>query len=339
MDIERLKEYIVENDKVEIILESLGCHHIRRSGNRYTCANPDGDNLGAVNIFLPSLNVVNYTRSLDSISKYPDLFSLVQFYNETDFFNALKYVCNSIGISTYEDFDADLPESILLTRELLSMIQNGEQSENDRPLKPISERILSYYIPCVNDIFLADGISYSTQVIFELGYDPESNRITIPIRNYDSVLVGIKGRLFKQAPADNCPKYIYLEPCNKGQILFGLDKTYQSIQKKHVCYVGESEKFVMQLFSYGDTNCVSVGGKGISHQQIEFLSRMCVDIVLCFDKDVEQLELESIADKFIGDVNVYAIVDKIDLLDENESPSDCESKWKKLKEECLIKIR
>lgn len=339
MDVSALKNYIAENDKVEDILKSLGCHDIKKHGNCFRCANPDGDNVGACNVFLPSLSVVNYTRDLDSISEYHDLFTLVQFYRECSFFDALKYVCECLGISTYYDFDEGLPKSIILTKQLLHMINEDSTSEQDCKLKPISEKILSYYYPCVNDFFKNDGISYKVQKLFQIGYDASTNRITIPIRNYDGVLVGVKGRWFGDIPKNSdIQKYVYIEPCNKGQILFGLDKTYNAIMHEHICYVGESEKFVMQLYSYGVLNVVSTGGKTITRHQIEMLSRMCVDVVLCFDQDVEKTELQNIANRFLGNVNVFAMIDEEGLLNEHESPSDNIDNWDLLKKR-IIKLR
>lgn len=307
--------------------------------DKYLAANPDGDNLNAVNVFLETLSVVNYTRDLSPISKYPDIFSLVQFYKNCNFFDALKWICSDIGLSTYDNLECELPESVQLSRMLLEMVNDGECQTKEKPLKPIPENILSYYKPYVNDMFMNDNIPYEVQRDFEVGYDPCTNRITIPIRNYDGMLVGVKGRLFKEQLEEGEQKYVYIEPCSKGQVLYGLDKTIHSIQRKKKCYVGESEKFVMQLFSYGYTNCVATGGKTISKHQIEMLSRMNVDIVLCFDRDVEIEELQRIADNFLGDVNVSAIVDHKGILVEHESPSDNKEKWEKLNEECTVKLR
>ena len=339
MDIEALKDFIVDNDKIPFILNSLGCKKIKKHENRYSACNADnGDNPNSVNVFIPSLSVIDYTRDLDVVSKYHDIFTLVQFYLRCNFFDALKYVCDCLGFSVYHDFDEDLPEAILLTKTLIDMIYDDEQPEYNRPLKPIDEYILSYYMPYVNDYFKNDGITYQVQSLFEIGYDSYSNRITIPIRNYDGVLVGVKGRFFGEIKDQEIQKYIYLEPCNKGQVLFGLDKSQEYIQHEHLVYVGESEKFVMQLFSYGDKNCVSTGGKTISRQQIELLSRLCADIILCLDKDVHDEELLNIANKFLGSVNVYAMIDKDGLLEEHESPSDNKEKWDVLKK-CLIRLR
>lgn len=339
MDIQELKNHILNYDLVPTILESLGCHHIKKHENYYSCANPDGDNQGSVNVSTSTLGVVNYTRDLDTVSPYHDIFTLVQFYQGCNFFSAVQYICNRLGLSVYHDFNEGLPESIALSKMLVEMIDSDAQVEPDKPLKPISEKILSYYIQCVNDQFLSDNITYNTQQLFELGYDPYSNRITIPIRNYDGKLLGVKGRWFGEIPeGSDLQKYIYLEPCSKGRVLFGLDKSCDEIERNRTVYVGESEKFVMQLFSYGDMNCVSTGGKTISRHQIDLLSRLCDKVVLCFDKDVGVDELKNIADKFIEYIEVWAMVDEDGLLGKKESPSDDPEKWEKMKE-CLIKVR
>ena len=338
MDIVAFKDYLFENGKVQTILESLGCHHIRRKGNCIVCANYDGDNLNAVNVYLPSLNVVNYTRDLDSISKYHDIFTLIQFYKQCDFFDALRYACDAVGVDPYKDFDDDVPEELILIK-LAKAELTGKKYEPEKPLKPISEHILSYYPFCVNDMFKRDGITYNTQRLFEIGYDQCTNRITIPIRNYDGKLLGVKGRYFGNIPeGSEIQKYIYIEPCNKGQVLFGLDKSYHDIQSKRRVYLGESEKFVMQLFSYGDTNCVATGGKTITTQQAMLLSRLCVDVVLCFDKDVKMDELKHISDMFIGIANIYTINDANNILTDHESPSDSFDKWTVLKNQ-LVQLR
>lgn len=339
MTAQELKDYIIENDLVPVILESLGCHHIKKHEDYYSCCNPNGDNRNAVNVYSSTLAVVNYTRNLDKVSQYHDIFTLVQFYKECDFFDAFKYVCSSVGLSIYYDVTSELPESLALTKELLRLIEEDEPREVEKPLKPIPEGIIYYYLPYVNDMFKNDHISYDVQSMFDIRYDPCSNRITIPIRNYDGCLVGVKGRWFGDIPEESdIQKYIYLEPCNKGQVLYGLYESLDYIKQCRYVYVGESEKFVLQLWTYGDRNCVSTGGKTMSAHQIELLSRLCDRVILCLDQDVGEEELKHLADKFLGAVEVYTIVDEDCLLVEKESPSDDPDKWSVLKE-CLKRIR
>ena len=143
---------------------------------------------------------------------------------------------------------------------------------------------LSYYKPLVNDLFAEDHIDYNTQKIFEIGFDEESNRYTIPIRSELGDLVGVKGRYFERQVPSAQNKYIYLEPCARSKIIYGLNKTMGYIKSSGKVYVGESEKFTQQLWSYGDRNGGGTGGKELSQYQIDILVRLGADIIFCFDK-------------------------------------------------------
>lgn len=340
MDIAAMKEYILENNYAPVILEKLGCHHIKDKGDYLTCGNPDGDNNSSVTLYLnTNLTVVNYTRTLNTTKKSHDIFDLAEFYLHINFFEAVKQLCDWCDLDYYKDWNEDLPESLRLTKMLLELDNTINIEDDDAPLKPIPEHILSYYYPYVNDMFKKDNISYTVQRLFEVGYDDYTNRITIPIRDELNNLVGVKGRLFKEQLDENDLKYLYIEPCNRSKILYGLNLALPYIQEKKCVYVVESEKGVMQLWTMGIYNCVATGGKKLSQTQIDMLSRLCVDIIFCFDKDVEQKELEEIAEKFIESINIYCLLDKDDVLEEKESPSDSPVKFKHLFENNKYKIK
>ncbi|KKT69830.1 MAG: hypothetical protein UW66_C0060G0001, partial [Candidatus Moranbacteria bacterium GW2011_GWF1_44_4] len=160
----------------------------------------------------------------------PDILSLVEFIRKESFFNCIKWICQTIGIDYYHNFDENIPESIRITKLIYEMKQ-GDINIEEKPLKPISNQILTYYKSYVNDMFANDNISYETQQEFQIGYDEQSNRITIPIYSEIGDLIGIKGRLFKKELEEWEQKYIYLEPCARSKILFGLNKTYPYIMK------------------------------------------------------------------------------------------------------------
>jgi DNA primase len=342
MNIKHLKSYIYDNNKIEDILQELKMHKLKWHDNkRYiTCAFPDGDNPSGCVIYNSEyLNIESYTRNIENKSGYkPDLLSLVEFIKQDSFFSCMQWICQIIGIDYYYDFDNDIPESLRITK-LLNEMQQDDFNNDNKPLKPIPEQILSYYCPYVNDFFHQDNIDYLTQLEFEISYDPETNRITIPIRDELGNLCGVKGRLLKQEIQENELKYIYLEPCGRSKILYGLHKTYQFIKQKGCVYIGESEKFCLQLWSMGIYNSVGIGGKKISSQQIEKLTRLSVDIIICFDKDVTKKEIENIADRFIDGVNIYYLFDDKGILPEKTSPSDNPEYWQRLTKECLYKIK
>ena len=341
MDVQELKNYIYENKYVEQILDSIGCHHIKYhpSNEYWSCANADGDNNGAIVIYDNEfLMCMNYTRQMVKGNRNTDLIDLVCYTKHLTFPQGLKFICEEIGISYYHDFEEDIPESFRILQMIADMNTNITE-EKEKPLTPINEHILSYYKPYVNDIFHEDNIDYKTQREFEIGFDEETNRYTIPIRSEIGDLVGVKGRYFYREVPENENKYIYLEPCSKSKILYGLHKTIEYIKNKGIVYVFESEKAVMQLWSYGYKNAVSTGGKTISRHQVELLVRLGVKIVFCFDKDVEKSEYENIALMFPDNIPLFYMFDEDDLLDGHESPSDDSNKWKKLKENNVYKLR
>lgn len=338
MDIQRLKEYIAENALIPDVLEGLGCHKISIKSSFVSAANSDGDNPTAIQVYKDNLHTIDYTRDIKKDKSNCDLIDLVCFVQKCNFIEAVKWICDTIGISVYQDFDSELSETAQVAQMLLKMLESDEETESNKPLKPIPESILTYYDNCVVKPFLDDNISAETQQEFQVGYDQFSNRITIPIRDEYGTLVGVKGRWFGDV-SEGISKYIYLEKCNKGHILFGLYRALPYIKRLGCVYVVESEKAVMQAVSMGFDNTVACGGKQMSSFQIEMLSRLCADIYLCFDQDVQIEELNTLADRFIGQPNVYALVDDKGLLKEKESPTDREDVWGKMIEECVARLR
>lgn len=340
MDIQNLKDYIIENGLISTVLENLGCHHIAKKAGYYTAGNPDGDNPCAISVYESEyLTTVNYTRNICDNKRSSDIFDLVQFFEECNFFSAVKVVCDWIGVDYYSDPTDDLPESLRITKMILDMQKGDDIEDEDKPVRPISEKILTYYLPCVNDMFKVDGISYTTQQEFEIGYDESTNCITIPIRDELGTLVGVKGRQMKHTFQKDENKYYYLEHTNRSKILYGLNKTAPYISHSNKVYVTESEKGVMQLWSMGICNAVATSGKKVSQAQIDKLTRLCADVIFLFDKDVTREEISELADRFIDCVNIYAVIDTEKVLDEKESPTDNAEKFEYLIKNNCERIR
>ena len=143
----------------------------------YTCSNYDGDNKNAINLYFNSdyLNCVNHTRDIRINNKdksySTSIIDLVCYNKKMDVFQAVKYLCDILGIDYYSmENDDELPESLKIMQMLFDL-QSGEYIEENIKLKPINEKILTYYKPYVNDMFKNDNISYDTQKYFEIGYD------------------------------------------------------------------------------------------------------------------------------------------------------------------------
>ena len=341
MDIELLKEHILENNFIPTILEELGCHHIRQKDGYIQCANPDGDNATAVCVYEnTNLTTVNYTRDIANGKNFStDLISLVEFYKQLSFPYAVKWLCDILDIDYYSNLDEELPKSLQLTKMLLEMQVSDSYTEEEKPLKPISEKILLYYKPYVNEMFKEDGVGYETQVEFEIGYDESTDRITIPIRDDLGNLVGVKARYFYRDVPDGENKFTYIERCAKSQLLYGLYKTIGYIKNKQRVFVTEAEKGVQQLFDKGYCETVSTGGSKVTKCQIDKLTRLCVPVIFVFDKDVDKNQLENIASRFVDGVEVYALIDTIGILNDKESPTDNIEKFEQLLKNCIYKLK
>lgn len=349
MDIRDLKEEILNRELISDILSGIGCHHIQDRGEYFSCGNKDGDNPRAIVVYKNEyISCTNYTRQITKNGRAADIFDLIAHTEDCSFAEAMKFVCNLAGVDFYGE--TELPESLQIIRMLKEMSLN-DNDETDKPLKPISEKILDYYMNAGNVLFLDDGISLETQNEWEIKFDPQTNSVCIPIRDELGNLIAVKARRFKYTSStpleqrrfpdelqEDESKYFFLEPGAKSQVLYGLYKNSKAIQKQGIVYVGESEKFALQLYDMGYFG-VSIGGSKVSKRQIEMLTRLGVKICFCFDKDITESDLDEIAKGFIEGVPIYAIIDRNNILDEKESPSDNPQKWTQLIKNNVYKIK
>lgn len=338
MQVNELKEYLLNNELCEDVLTALGCGHVRNRGEYISASNPDGgDNKQAITLYLSeNLNCIDYTRQISKTKRATDIFDLVAYFKQCTFAESMKWVCDTVGLDYYHEPD-DVPESLLIIKMLKEM-SIGCDEEDNTPLKPISEDVLRYYLPYGNKMWEDDNVSLSTQRFFELSFDPCTNSVAIPIRDEIGTLIAIKARRVEYNPDVNESKYFFLEPGAKSQVLYGLYQNSKLIQTRGVVYVGESEKFTHQLYDMGYFG-VSTGGSKVSKRQIEMLTRLAVKIVFCFDKDISEEELQNITGGFMDGIDVYAILDKDNILDEKKSPSDDPKKWSYLVKNNIYKIK
>ncbi|PKR83525.1 toprim domain-containing protein [Heyndrickxia camelliae] len=338
MDALDLKERIINDDKIIDVLEALGMHHINPNNSKYiTCGMPDGDRINSTVIYTDNLHVDAYTRNIIDPYGGSDIISLVSFINGTYITESIKWLCD---VCEYDYYGQEIKKSKFAEwiRDMWKVSQESKDEDSEK-LKPLDERILNYYGNYVNDLFEKDGISYETQIEFELGYDLFYHMVTIPIRDELNFLVGVKGRLFKEKVNDDENKYLYLHSCAKSKVLFGLNKTKQYIKERQEVIVVESEKAVMQLWTLGIKNAVAIGGHILSPTQVKKLTYLNVPIVIAYDqgaeigKDgkVDKTFYPNEFNKFLENQTVYCLYDKAGkILNEKESPSDNPLKWEAL---------
>jgi DNA primase len=182
-------------------------------------------------------------------------------------------------------------------------------------------------------------------------YDIETNRITIPWYNSEGDLVGVIGRFNaskKYITENNIAKYFPLVSFPKSRLLYALNINYNSILKEKTVFVGEAEKFPMQLDTYGVELGVSLGSHSISDTQVKLVHSMFPNqIIVCFDEGIEEENIINTCKKLQYKTNFYPckvgyIYDKNNKYMKKESKSSPTDLGKetfiKLLKECLIWI-
>ena len=155
-----------------------------------------------------------------------------------------------------------------------------------RKLKPLSFEVLEHYESRGNDRFLRDGISLETQNRFRIGYENKTQQISIPYFDVDGNLLGVKARANTENPGS---KYSFLQPFKASLALFGVWQNREHLFQADRIYVFEAEKSVMQAYTFGIKNCVSIGNSSISRRQSELLIAFAPkEIVLMLDEGLSE---------------------------------------------------
>ena len=303
-----MKEYLRNNpNEIEKILKYYGYHSINITDKEIRCAKKTSDNPSTVRI---KLN--DKLSSTDFSSSYSgDLFSLIATHTGLKYGDVVKTVESMIGKKingTYENKEESLFDGFF---DSLYIPYETEEKE-----VIYDESVLEKYNNGYkwNMRFLTDGILPSSQVKFNIGYDNESNRITLPWRDSEGKLIGVMARIDSDIPTNF--KYIPLIPFPKHKFLYGLYENKEHIKESKEVYVFESEKSVLLGDSLNYRNFASLGGNSISTTQVEQLLKLGVNkIVICLDEGLDteiiKKDIKTIKDcLFMRDCKVGFILDK-----------------------------
>ena len=258
--IQELKKQLLENpENICSLLEEFEFEHItlKRNEIRFARNREGGQNIRIKLENNDYLNVTDYARS-----EHCDIVSYIIKEKHTDFRTVLTTIKRILHLSD----DWRPPNRRLLFGGIYENIIHRE----DAPPPIYDESILDEYIKLPNERFQRDRISLETQMDFGIGYDPETDRITIPIRDQHGSLMGVKGRRNYETDNKEDPKYLYLVPCQMSKTLFGYSNNYSDMYGKTVM-IFESEKSVLQCASYGYHNAVALGNNSLSEYQAKMI--------------------------------------------------------------------
>lgn len=326
MTINKLKEYIYNENKIEYILNEIGCHSIAYHPNKefYSCGNYNGDNKGAINIKNNAyLSVTNWTREKE-FGDNSDIITLVQYNKDMSFLEATKYLHKILGLP-FEFKRKEKPEEKFDPLDVFKkVLRCNRRIVNVDDIQALEDKLLDDYVPLLHIDWYREGIMPWARDRFNIAYSYKRKRIVIPIYHWATKeLIGFNMRTVVPNHEEfGIPKYWITPTYQKSNNLYGLAQNYDSIISKKIVSVFESEKSTLKRFSLMDDTCVSLQGKTMSDEQARILIGLNVEIVIALDKDVDISEVRFICEKFYRIRPVSYIYDKWDLLDKKDSPTD-----------------
>jgi DNA primase len=253
------KELLNQPEKLKEVLEHYNFHNVIIHQSYISFGRSADSSKKSIVIRLTNndyLYVKDYARNIQK-----DLFTYIGEQRLTDFSEILSTVKSILNITDYYDFFGD--------RGIFGGFYERIRKRNVSKINTYDESLLDNYKMYGNARFVKDHISIDAQQFFGIRYDVESQGIVIPIRNQLGQLMGVKVRCNYEVE-DGEMKYYYLIPCAMSQTLYGYSQNYNYLVDNTV-YILESEKSVMQCYSYGIRNCVALGSGSISNKQVQML--------------------------------------------------------------------
>ena len=258
--LKEIKKELLDNpEKLKDLLEHFNFYNVHIHQSYISFGRAQDTSKKSIVIRLEKNDYLYVTDYARNISK--DLFTYISEQRLVDFKDIITVVRSILGIDDFSLFN----ESCGIFGGFYEKIRK----RNEYSLRTYDESVLDKYIPLANKRFIKDNISIIAQQFFGIRYDVESQGIVIPIHNQIGELIGAKVRCNYEVQ-DGEMKYYYLIPCQMSQTLYGYSQNYNYLVN-NVIYIFESEKAVMQCFSYGIRNCVALGSGSISRKQVRML--------------------------------------------------------------------
>lgn len=261
--LEDIKKQLIDNpEALKKLLEHYEFGNVRIHGDRYISFGHDADSSPkSVNIRLENNRFVYVTDYSRNINK--DIFGYIIELRDTTFKDVLKTIKGILGITGFETYYHKVGA-------FGGFYDNIRSRKTNQQLKTYPEEILDEYEKVGNIKFLKDHISLEAQKYFQILFDTSNNGIVIPIRNQTADLIGVKIRCNYDSNDVFFQKYWYKVPCSMSQTLFGYCQNYSYLTDNDIL-VFESEKGVMQAYTYGYRNAVGLGSGSISTKQVKML--------------------------------------------------------------------
>jgi DNA primase len=185
-----------------------------------------------------------------------------------------KSLLAELGISHYEPGDDDLKYLMEQIRNLDRGVVKEEKVYAESLLKRFKHK---------HSAWIERNITTKTQAMFELGYYPLGDALTIPVRDIGGRLLGVIRRNINWEQRD-LPKYEEPRNIKKSRHLYGGWLAAKSNSREVVLVEGPLD--AVKVWQAGYVG-LAICGSSLTEQQVGVLKRLDIDrVTLFFDNDL-----------------------------------------------------
>lgn len=302
MDRNNLLDVLTTEDVIKIV-ESLGGGRPTlpdNQGNIYFKTICHGGDKHKLQFFVKTKMFCCYTNC-GSMS----LFDLIMNVKCCNFIESIDYVCKFKGIKNNFSKGRGLKQNDSNEEDLdflnIHLFKTNKTEAKLPVYNPLVLHIFDEYIPTT---WVDEGINEEVAKIFGIGFYFNQYKATIPHKDIEGELVGIRGRAFLKRDVDKGQKYMpltiqgltYRFP--SGYNLYGIYENKENIKRLKKAIIFEGEKSVLKYGSYfQQQNNIALATMGMNfttYQRDILLNLGVEEIIIAYDKQylIEHIDSE-----------------------------------------------
>ena len=304
----------VEEVKAKADIVSLIGEHVdlKKAGRNYKALCPFHSEKTPSFVVSPELQIFKCFGCGES----GDAIAFLQKYEGMDFYEALKFLADRLGVTLKSSGVGQQGEKERLYQVnslagrfyhyLLIKHKVGKEAlgyltkERGLEIKTIDEFQLGFSpgVPLALKSFLVDRKKIPLKDLERAGIifvkdgqaiDRFRGRIIFPLFDHRGYVAGFAGRLLPKDDDKGLAKYINTPDTpiyHKSNILYGLNLTKQDIKKQGLAVVVEGELDLISSWQAGVKNVVAIKGSALTFEQARLLGRFSQRLVLALDADL-----------------------------------------------------
>ena len=310
------------------IMYKTGCHNVDFSRAKYNLAYyPETRSFYCFSECSKSYNILDLVKTR---------FELIGDSKST--YKCVQWICSVCGIPfEFNDTEQKVIEYDW-KRELGKYTRKGKKNIDNSEIKVYDDDVLNYFKGTYASEWLNYGISKETMDKFEIGYYTYRNQITIPVRDRNGLLRGIRVRnMDEKLIEEGCPRYVpltlldsttYKFPTNS--VMYGEYQNEEEIKRRKECWIVESEKSTLRLDTLMNGKGIALGMmvSALSDENVRYILSLGINkLTILADSDFHEMndddedwikfeqKILKLCEKFTPFVKVEVVFNNIGIKD------------------------